>query len=66
MLEVKHVSKVYGQVDNEVSALKDVAFTVDKGNFMAVMGPSVSGKSTLLNIIGGLDQLSSGEVTLDW
>ena len=65
MLEVKNVSKVYGQGDNKVSALKDVAFTVDKGNFMAVMGPSGSGKSTLLNIIGGLDQLSSGEVTLD-
>jgi putative ABC transport system ATP-binding protein len=65
MLEVKNVSKVYGQGDNKVSALRDVAFTVDKGNFMAVMGPSGSGKSTLLNIIGGLDQLSSGEVTLD-
>jgi putative ABC transport system ATP-binding protein len=65
MLEIKNVSKVYGHDENKVNALKDVAFTVDKGTFMAIMGPSGSGKSTLLNIIGGLDQLTSGEVILD-
>ncbi len=65
MLEIKNISKVYGQGENKVNALSNVAFTVDKGNFMAVMGPSGSGKSTLLNIIGGLDQLTGGEVVLD-
>jgi len=65
MLEIKNVSKVYGQGEGQVVALDSVAFAVDKGNFMAIMGPSGSGKSTLLNIIGGLDQLTSGEVILD-
>jgi putative ABC transport system ATP-binding protein len=65
VLEVRNVSRFYGRGENLVTALNNVAFTLNKGSFMAVMGPSGSGKSTLLNIIGGLDQLSQGEVLLD-
>jgi putative ABC transport system ATP-binding protein len=65
MLEIKNVTKVYGQGDAGVTALNEVSFKVDKGQFIAIMGPSGSGKSTLLNIIGGLDRLTSGEVVLN-
>lgn len=65
MLDVKNVSKIYGQGVNRVVALSDVSLQAAKGDFMAVMGPSGSGKSTLLNIIGGLDYPSSGEVLLE-
>jgi putative ABC transport system ATP-binding protein len=64
VLEIKNVSKIYGEGTAQVVALNNVCLQVNKGDFMAVMGPSGSGKSTLLNIIGGLDNLSSGEVTL--
>jgi putative ABC transport system ATP-binding protein len=65
MLEIKNVSKIYGQGTAKVVALSNVSFRVDDGDFIAIMGPSGSGKSTLLNVIGGLDYPSSGEVTLD-
>jgi putative ABC transport system ATP-binding protein len=65
MLEIKAVSKIYGQGTASVKALNGISFKVEKGEFIAIMGPSGSGKSTLLNIIGGLDRLSSGEVVLD-
>lgn len=65
MLEIKNVSKIYGEGTAKVVALDNIFLQVDKGDFLAVMGPSGSGKSTLLNIIGGLDHLSSGEVTLE-
>ncbi|MDH4269747.1 MAG: ABC transporter ATP-binding protein [Dehalococcoidia bacterium] len=65
MLEIKNVSKIYGQGTAKVVALSNVSFRVDEGDFIAIMGPSGSGKSTLLNVIGGLDYPSSGEVILD-
>ena len=65
MLEIKGVTKIYGQGTASVTALNDVSFRVEKGEFIAIMGQSGSGKSTLLNIIGGLDRLSAGEVILD-
>ena len=65
MLEVKNVSKIYGEKGTEVLALNKVSMQIKEGDFIAIMGPSGSGKSTLLNIIGGLDRLSGGEVILD-
>jgi len=65
MLEVKNVSKIYGQDSTKVIALDRVSLTVGEGDFVAIMGPSGSGKSTLLNIIGGLESITSGEVTLN-
>jgi putative ABC transport system ATP-binding protein len=65
MLEVKEVSKIYGQDTAKVIALNKVSLTVGEGDFVAIMGPSGSGKSTLLNIIGGLESITSGEVTLN-
>jgi ABC-type lipoprotein export system ATPase subunit len=65
MLEVKNLSKTYGEGSAKVVALKDIHINVDDGEFVAITGPSGSGKSTLLNIIGGLDSISSGEVLLD-
>ena len=65
MLEIKNVSKVYGEGTARVIALNGVSLRVNDGDFIAIMGPSGSGKSTLLNIIGGLDHISSGEVILD-
>ncbi len=65
MLEVKNVTKTYGEGEARIFALSDVSLKVDRGDFKAIMGPSGSGKSTLLNIIGGLDSLSSGEVILE-
>jgi putative ABC transport system ATP-binding protein len=65
MLEIKNISKIYGEGTAKVVALKDVSFRVNESDFIAIMGPSGSGKSTLLNILGGLDHISSGEVILD-
>lgn len=65
LLEVKNISKTYGKGEAAVHALKDVTFTVPKGEFVAIVGESGSGKSTLLNMIGGLDTPTSGKVFLD-
>jgi putative ABC transport system ATP-binding protein len=62
MLELRQVSKVYGQDAAEVHALRDISLTVDAGMMVAVMGPSGSGKSTLLTIAGSLEEPTSGEV----
>ena len=66
ILKVEHLSKIYGQGENEVRALDDVSFSVEKGQFVAIIGPSGSGKSTLLHILGGVDRPTSGKVYLEW
>ena len=65
LLEVKKVSKTYGKGEAAVRALKNVSFSVLKGEFVAVVGESGSGKSTLLNMIGALDMPTSGKVFID-
>ena len=65
LLEVKSVSKIYGKSDNAVHALKDVSFSVDKGEYIAIVGESGSGKSTLLNIIGAIDIPTDGKVIIN-
>jgi putative ABC transport system ATP-binding protein len=65
MIEVRNVTKVYrtGDVDNKV--LSEVSFTIDDGEFVAIMGPSGSGKSTIMHILGALDTPTSGKYFLD-
>ncbi len=65
LLEVKSVSKTYGEGDTAVHALRKVSFSVPKGEFVAIVGESGSGKSTLLNMIGALDVPSFGKVYID-
>lgn len=65
MIQVEHLSKVYGKGENEVIALKDISFSVKKGEFVAIIGPSGSGKSTLLHILGGVDRPTSGKIYFD-
>lgn len=65
ILEVSHLTKIYGKGENAVKALDDVSFTVEKGEFVAITGPSGSGKSTLLHIIGGVDAPTGGNVTIE-
>ena len=64
VLQLQHVSRIYGQGIAEVHALDDISLSVDAGSMVAVMGPSGSGKSTLLTIAGSLEEPSKGEVTV--
>ena len=65
LLEVKSITKTYGQGEAAVQALKNADFSVSKGEFVAIVGESGSGKSTLLNIMGALDNPDSGKVYID-
>jgi putative ABC transport system ATP-binding protein len=65
ILQVKELAKTYGKGDTTVTALGGVSFTVDKGEFVAIVGASGSGKSTLMHLIGGVDRPTSGTVTVD-
>ena len=65
ILKVVDLCKTYGKGDNMVRALDHVSFSVEKGEFVAIIGPSGSGKSSLLHILGGVDTPTSGKVFLD-
>jgi putative ABC transport system ATP-binding protein len=65
LLKIENLSKVYGKGENQVTALDNVSLTIEKGEFVAVIGSSGSGKSTLLHIIGGVDIPTSGKAYLD-
>ena len=65
ILRVKNLCKTYGKGDNLVKALDNVSFSVNKGEFVSIIGPSGSDKSTLLHILGGVDTPTSGKVFLD-
>jgi putative ABC transport system ATP-binding protein len=65
LLELRDVTKIYGEGAAEVRALENVSLTVDKGSLVAVMGPSGSGKSTLLTIAGSLEEPTTGGVLID-
>lgn len=65
ILKVEHLSKYYGKGTTEVKALDDVSFTVEKGEFIAIIGASGSGKSTLLHLIGGVDRPTNGKVFIE-
>ncbi|MCR5252036.1 MAG: ABC transporter ATP-binding protein [Lachnospiraceae bacterium] len=65
ILRVENVSKIYGSGETEVKALDNVSFTVEKGEFVSIIGPSGSGKSTLLHILGGVDKPTEGKVFID-
>ena len=65
ILQTRDLKKIYGSGDTAVHALDGVNLTVEKGEFVAVVGTSGSGKSTLLHMLGGLDRPTSGSVTVD-
>ena len=65
ILRVENLTKIYGKDDNKVVALDNVSFSVEKGEFVAIVGASGSGKSTLLHLIGGVDRPTSGKVYID-
>ena len=62
ILKVEHLCKRYGKGETLVKALDDVSFTVEKGDFVAIVGASGSGKSTLLHLLGGVDRPTSGKI----
>lgn len=65
ILKVENLTKTYGSDENLVHAVNDVSFSVEKGEFVAIVGASGSGKSTLLHLIGGVDRPTSGKIFVD-
>ena len=64
-VEFENVSKIYKTGDVEVHALTDASFEIQKGEFCVIVGPSGAGKTTVLNILGGMDSCTSGKVVVD-
>lgn len=65
MIKVEDLYKIYGRGENEVHALDGISFSVEKGEFVSIIGPSGSGKSTLLHILGGVDRPTAGHVYIN-
>ncbi|WP_433753762.1 ABC transporter ATP-binding protein [Paenibacillus amylolyticus] len=65
ILRTEHLCKIYGSAESRVEALKDVNLSVNQGEFVAIVGASGSGKSSLLHLLGGVDQPTSGQVIID-
>ena len=65
ILKVENLNKIYGKGENEVKAVNNISFSVQKGEFVAIVGTSGSGKSTLLHLLGGVDRPTSGRVFID-
>ena len=65
ILEVKNLSKIYGEKDTKTVAVDNVSFEVEEGEFVAIVGASGSGKSTLLHMIGGVDKPTSGNIEIN-
>lgn len=65
ILRVENLVKTYGQGDNDVNAVDNISLSVNKGEFVAIVGASGSGKSTLLHLLGGVDRPTSGEIYID-
>ena len=65
ILRVENLTKIYGKGENEVRAVDGISFSVEKGEFLAIVGASGSGKSTLLHLLGGVDRPTSGKVFID-
>ncbi|MBR3162364.1 MAG: ABC transporter ATP-binding protein [Bacilli bacterium] len=64
-IEVKNISKMYKMGDVEIKALDNTSFTIEKGELVVILGPSGAGKTTCLNILGGMDTATSGSITID-
>ena len=65
ILKVENLSKIYGKAENKIKAVDNISFSVEKGDFVAIVGASGSGKSTLLHLLGGVDRPTSGKVYID-
>ena len=64
-VKLENVSKIYGSKEVKIIAVDEISFRIKKGEFVVVVGPSGAGKTTVLNILGGMDTLSGGSVYLD-
>ena len=65
ILRVENLVKTYGEGENKVNAVDDISLSVEKGEFVAIVGASGSGKSTLLHLVGGVDRPTSGKICID-
>ena len=65
ILKVENLCKTYGKGENQVKAVDNISFSIEKGEFVAIIGASGSGKSTLLHLLGGVDRPTSGKVYIE-